>query len=105
MKTLQVCLIAGLGFGLPLCAFAQSPDARYCAALSQKYAGFLAASSQAQNDPQTISGRVGIQHCQAGNTAVGIALLESSLRNVGLDLPPREPPTYLKVTHGHSKGG
>jgi hypothetical protein len=104
MKTFLACVIAAVTLGLPLSAIAQSPEARYCAALAEKYAGFLAATNLA-HDPQTVSGRVGIQHCQAGNTAVGIALLETSLRNVGLDLPPRQAPTYIPVTHGHSKGG
>ena len=102
MKTFRACLVAGVALGLPLSVLAQSPDSRYCEALAQKYAGFLAAMNQPQ-DPQTISGRVGINQCQAGNTAVGISLLESSLRNVGMDLPPREAPRpsyIIQVTHG-----
>jgi hypothetical protein len=47
-----------------------------------------------------------MEHCKAGNTAVGIPSLESSLRNAGIDLPPRSaPPTFTRVTHGHAKGG
>ncbi len=66
----------------------------------------MASNQQPPQDPQQVSARVGIDQCRAGNTAVGIPLLESSLRNVGLDLPPRNAaPNVIKVTHGHSKGG
>jgi hypothetical protein len=46
-----------------------------------------------------------MEQCQAGKSAVGIPLLESSLRNAGIDVPPREAPRFIRVTHGHSKGG
>src|SRR6266404_6211102 len=111
MKTLHACLIAGVALGLPLSASARSADSRYCLALANKYADSLAATNQQRQDPQAISARAGMEQCQAGKTAVGIALLESSLRNVGLDLPPRvdlpprEAPNFIRVTHGHSKGG
>jgi hypothetical protein len=105
MKTLHACLIAGVAHGLPLSASAQSADARYCSALANKYAGFLAATNQQRQDPQEISARAGMEQCQAGNAAVGIPLLESSLRNVGLELPAREAPTFIRVTHGRARGG
>jgi hypothetical protein len=38
------------------------------------------------DDPQTVSTRTGMEQRQASNTAVGIPLLESSLRNAGVDL-------------------
>jgi hypothetical protein len=98
MKALHACLIAGVAFGLPLSASAQS-------ALANKYAGFLAATSQQSQDPQAVSARAGLEQCRASNTAVGLPLLESSLRNAGVDLPPREAPSFIRVTHGHSKGG
>jgi hypothetical protein len=105
MKTLHACLIAGVALGLPLSASAQSADSRYCSALANKYAGFLAKTNQQRQDPQAIGARAGMEQCQAGNTAVGIPLLESSLRSAGVDLPPREAPNFIRVTHGHGKGG
>jgi hypothetical protein len=57
MKTLHACLLAGVALGLPLSVSAQSVDARYCSALANKYARFLAA------------------------------------------------PSFIRVTHGHAKGG
>src|SRR5260370_33287118 len=81
MKTLHACLIAGVALGLPLSASAQSADSRYCSALANKYADFLAATNQQRQDPLAISARAGMEQCQGGNTAVGIAVLESSLRN------------------------
>jgi hypothetical protein len=103
MKSLHAWLIVGVAFALPISASAQSPDARYCAALADKYSGFLIANNQPQLDsPQQVSARAGIDQCKAGNTAVGIPLLESNLRNVGLELPPRSvAPTYARVSsHG-----
>jgi len=85
-------MIVAVALGLPLSVSAQSVDARYCSALANKYAGFLAATNQQSQDPQAVSAR-------------GIPLLESSLRNAGVDLPPREAPSFIRVTHGHSKGG
>ena len=102
MKTLRACLIASLVFGLPLFASAQSPDAKYCSALADRYSGFLAATNrQRSEDPQTVSARAGMDQCRAGNTAVGIPLLESGLQNAGLDLPPRNPTrTLIGMTRG-----
>jgi hypothetical protein len=102
MKTLYACLIASVAFGLPSFASAQSPDAKYCSALADKYSGFLAATNrQRPEDPQTVSARAGMEHCRSGNTAVGIPLLESGLHNAGLDLPPRGPvPSLIGATRG-----
>ena len=102
MKTLYACVAVSVAFGLPSFASAQSPDAKYCSALANKYSSFLAATNrQRQEDPQTMSARAGIEQCRAGNTAVGIPLLESGLHNAGLDLPPRDSAwTFINVTHG-----
>lgn len=101
MKTLYACMAVSVAFGLPSFASAQSPDAKYCSALANKYSGFLAATDrQRLANPQTVSARAGMEHCQAGNTAVGISLLESGLHNAGLDLPPRDATwTFTGVTH------
>ena len=74
----------------------------YCSALAGKYSGFLAATNrQRSQDPQTVSARAGMEQCQAGNTAVGIPVLESGLRNAGLDLPPRDSTwTFIGVKQG-----
>ena len=102
MKTLYACLIASVAFGLPSFASAQSPDAKYCSALADKYSGFLAAMNrQRPEDPQTVSTDAGIEQCRAGNTAVGVPLLESGLHNAGLDLPPRDSTwTLIGVKQG-----
>jgi hypothetical protein len=105
MKTLYACMIASMAFGLPSFASAQSPDARYCSALADRYSGFLVATNrQRPEDPQTVSARAGVEQCRAGNTAVGIPLLESGLHDAGLDLPPRDPAwTLIGVTHGSKR--
>jgi hypothetical protein len=109
MKTLHACLISSVAFGLSVSASAQSADARYCSALADKYSGVLIANNQQQSqDPQQVSVRAGIDQCRVGNTAVGMPLLESNLRTVGLDLPTRgatATPTLTRVSHGHAKGG
>ena len=70
-------------------ASAQSPDAKYCSALADKYSGFLAATKrQRLEDLQTVSARAGTEQCRARNRGVGFPLLESGLHNAGLDLPP-----------------
>jgi hypothetical protein len=109
MKTMNVyaSLIVCGCLSLPLTVFAQSNDAAYCAALTSKYAGFLVGTdTRRQRDPQEVSARAGAEQCKAGNTAVGIPLLESSLRNAGLDLPPRNTCTNcLKVVPVRARGG
>ena len=101
MKTLYACLAASVAFGLPSFASAQSPDAKYCWVLADKYSSFLAATHrQRLADPQTVSARAGMEQCRAGNPAAGIPLLESGLRNAGLDLPLRDSAwTFTGVTH------
>jgi hypothetical protein len=84
---------------------ADGADAQYCLALTKKYADSLAVTNLQRQDPQAIGARAGMEQCQAGNTAVGIPLLKSSLLNAGIDLPPREAPNFIRTTHGHSKGG
>ena len=102
MKTLYACLIASVAFGLPSFASAQSPDAKYCSALADKYSGFLAATHrQRPEDQQTASARAGMEQCRAGNAAVGIPLLESGVLSAGLDLPQRDSTwTLIGVKQG-----
>jgi hypothetical protein len=95
----------GLAFGLPSSASAQLADSRYCQALSDAYAGFLITGNRLDADPRTASGRAGIEQCRVGNTAAGIPLLESGLRNAGIDLPPRSAPKYIATPPGPAKGG
>ena len=105
MKTLYACLAVSVAFGLPSFASAQSPDAKYCSALADKYSSFLAATNrQRAADPQTVSARAGMEQCRAGNTAVGIPLLESGMHNAGLNLPPRDSTwTMIGAAHGSKR--
>lgn len=69
---------------LPLAATAQSSDAAYCATLSRTYRHTVPKT-------QTPSAEVPVAmaKCAAGDTAVGIPVLEQALKDAGVNLPPR----------------
>ena len=74
----------------PLPALAQSGDAAYCKALSEKYETFLANMTTGRSpQPDSVDGRVAMEQCRAGNTVAAIPILEQKLRNARIDLPPR----------------
>jgi len=73
----------------PLAALAQSGDAAYCKALSEKYETYLNNMTSGKSPQQdSVDGRVALEQCKKGNAA-GIPTLEQKLRNAKLDLPPR----------------
>ena len=74
----------------PLAALAQSGDAAYCRALSEKYETYLANMTNGRSpQPESVDGRVALEQCKAGNTVASIPVLEQKLRNAKIDLPPR----------------
>ena len=75
---------------LPLGAVAQTSDAAYCKALTQKYATYVSNMSIGHSAGSgTIDASVAIAQCKDGNTASGIPVLEKKLRDARIDLPPR----------------
>jgi hypothetical protein len=74
---------------LPFGASAQTSDADYCKALTQKYETYVSNMSVGRSAGSgTIDASVAISQCRDGNTA-GIPVLEKKLRDARIDLPPR----------------
>jgi len=72
-------------------AFAQAmDDAAYCQALIKQYYTFAPAPRREMAGTVDVS--VAIEKCKAGNTAAGIPVLESKLRDARVDLPSRDAP-------------
>ena len=84
-------LVPALAALLPFGASAQTSDADYCRALTQKYetSRFPTCRSAARPVPGTIDANVAVEQCRDGNTASGIPVLEKRLRDARIDLPPR----------------
>jgi hypothetical protein len=89
MNASMKLLVAALALSLPVAASAQSNDAKYCAALVDKYNQSLNASSRRGQNSENLDAKVGIAKCQAGDTASGIPMLEKALKDAKYDLPPR----------------
>jgi len=84
---LSVLLIAA-AFSLPAAAFAQSRDAKYCAALVSKYEQYLDQSQRRGEAPQSLDAKAGVEKCKAGDPS-GIPAIEKALKDAKLDLPAR----------------
>lgn len=65
-------------------------DAAYCQALIKQY--FKFAPAHRREMAGTVDVNVAIEKCKAGNTAAGIPVLESKLRDAKVDLPSRDAP-------------
>jgi hypothetical protein len=81
-------LLAIVAFSLPTAAFAQSSDAKYCAALVSKYTAFLDQSQKRGEQPQSLEAKAAVEKCKAGDMS-GIPAIEKALKDAKLDLPPR----------------
>ncbi len=75
---------------LPFGVLAQTSDANYCRALTQKYEAYISSRTAGRTPGQgTVDGSVAIEQCKAGDTASAIPVLEHKLRDARIDLPPR----------------
>jgi hypothetical protein len=82
-------LMPALAALLPFGAVAQTSDADYCKALTQKYETYVSNMSVGRSAGSgTIDASVAIAQCRDGNTASGIPVLEKKLRDARIDLPP-----------------
>lgn len=83
-------LVPAVAALLPVGASAQTSDAVYCKALTQKYEAYVSNMSVGRSPVSgTVDGNVAIADCKAGNTAAGIPVLERKLRDAKIDLPAR----------------
>jgi hypothetical protein len=92
MKSLKLCLIAGMALSLPLAsavAASRTSDAKYCDALIGRYNAYASNLADWHRSGRSNASEVNaaIASCQAGDTAAGIPTLENALRNVGIGLP------------------
>ena len=94
MKSLKLCLIAGMALGLPLASAAAASrmsDAKYCDALIGRYNAYASNLADWRRSGRSSAAEVNaaIANCEAGDTAAGIPTLEKALRTVGIGLPAR----------------
>ncbi len=92
MKTLRLCLIAGVALGLPFSGSMAEPrmaEVKYCDALIGRYNAYAANLEDWRRTGQFDAGKVNaaIASCKAGDTAAGIPALENALRERGIGLP------------------
>jgi hypothetical protein len=83
MKTIGMCVIAGMSLVLPFAASAQSDDAKYCQALIDKFRDVESSNSGNVDIP------IAMAACAKGDTATGIPIMEKALRARKVTLPPR----------------
>lgn len=89
MKTRITTLATLFVLALPLgTAHAQSPDAAYCQALTDKYTTYVADQNEHRPAPANVGVTAAIAQCKAGNMA-GIPVLERALTDAQVALPTR----------------
>ncbi len=85
-----VALVATVAsFGAIAQTAAPGNDAAYCAALVDKYEKYLGRNGGRGRATSDITADVAVAKCNAGDTASGIPVLESRLRDSKITLPPR----------------
>lgn len=81
-------LIAGLSMALPLAAFGQSADTKYCSALSSQYATYAQNNGGKSHNAPPADVATAMSQCDS-NAASGIPILEKALTNAKVALPAR----------------
>ena len=69
--------------------FAQSNDAAYCKALSEKYEALIVNMKGHTTQQGSVDGDYAVQQCKAGNPAAAIPILEKKLNDAKIELPKR----------------
>lgn len=83
MTSATKLLIACFALTLPVTAFAQSADAKYCQALADVYR-----KTSAHDATPNAGVPIAVAKCQAGDTS-GIPVIEKALRDAKVEIPPR----------------
>jgi hypothetical protein len=94
MKTLRLYLIVVVALGLSFSGSAATlrlADVEYCDALIGRYNTYAANLSEWRRTGPFDADKINaaIASCKAGDTAVGIPVLENTLRDLGIGLPAR----------------
>ena len=87
MRQLLLAVLIALAGGSSL---AQSSDVAYCTQLGTVATRYLGKQVAGDTTPDTEI-KMGLDLCQRGDTAAGIAMLEGKLRRGGVTPPKREP--------------
>jgi len=82
------CILAPAMVLISTTALAQMSDAAYCSALTKAYETYVS-NIQGRSPTAEVDAQNAIAQCKAGNTAVGIPVLEQRLRDAKVDLPKR----------------
>jgi len=88
LKTQIAPLIAGLALAMPLPAFAQSSDAKYCAELVEKYEQYVSEGAEKAASESPLEVAIAKGKCRS-NPASSIPVMEKALKNARVALPPR----------------
>jgi hypothetical protein len=89
MTALTKLSLVALALGLPTATFAQSDDAKYCMALSDKYQRYVSSNDRDHRQPTPPTDvSVAMSKCQV-DWAGSILVLEKALQGAKVDLPPR----------------
>lgn len=88
MKIISVFSIAGLAVALPVVAFAQTGDSKYCAALSDKYSTYAQNSGGKSHNTPPPDVATAMTKCQS-DASSAIPVLEKALNDAKVALPPR----------------
>jgi hypothetical protein len=88
MKINFVCLLAGVSLVMPVVAFAQSNDAKYCSALSAQYETYAQDNGGKSHNAPPASVGAAMSKCSS-DPASAIPVLEGALNQAKVALPPR----------------
>lgn len=89
MKDQMKLLISSLFLILPIAASAAPDDAAYCKALAATYENLVMKRGAARGGIESgLETSVALDRCKNGNPA-GIPVLEQKLRDLKIELPPR----------------
>jgi hypothetical protein len=86
MKIKVAFCAAGLSLALPFAAFAQSGDAKYCAALSDKYTTYAQSSGGKSHNTPPADIANAMSKCST-NASASIPVLEKALNDAKVTLP------------------
>jgi hypothetical protein len=90
MKNSVKLLISILVLASPMAASAAPGDAAYCKALAAKYEDLVVNRGSTRGATQSgVETSMALDQCKNGNPA-GIPVLEQKLRDLKIDLPPRD---------------
>lgn len=83
MKVFTQSVAVSIMLAVPVGAFGQSDDAKYCQALMDVFRNLATSNSPNPDIP------LAMENCASGDPAAGIPIIEKALRDAKVALPPR----------------